>query len=273
MAASHYIHGTHEEEQARLMRLNEIINRPAIQQMALTGGERILDIGCGLGQLTRDMARAAGAKGFAIGVERSAEQLEMGRKLAQQAGEENLVDFRQGDATSLPLRQEEWHSFDVAHTRFLLEHLPHPLEIVKSMARAVRPGGRVILQDDSHDVLRVYPEPPGFYTLWNSYIRAYDRLGNDPYIGHRLVWLLHQAGVKPRCNTWLFFGSCQGHQNFSTLARNMFLLLEGAGDRMVKEELLDQSTLHSSLQALDEWMQRPDAALWYAISWAEGHVP
>jgi SAM-dependent methyltransferase len=219
------------------------------------------------------MARAAGAQGFALGIERSAEQLDKAKRLAEQAGEENLVEFRQGDATSLPLRAEEWHSFDVAHTRFLLEHVPQPLEIVKSMARAVRPGGRVILQDDSHDVLRLYPEPPGFYTLWNAYIRTYDRLGNDPYIGHRLVWLLHQAGVKPSHNTWLFFGSCQGEENFSALTRNLYILLDGAGQRIVQEEILDLSTLQSALEALDKWTQRPDAAIWYAISWAEGRIP
>src|SRR5437879_4872547 len=101
---SQYIHGTNQEEQARLARLNEIINKPAIEQMALVGGERILDVGCGLGQLTRDMAKAAGHQGYVLGIERSPEQLTAAQRFATQSGEDNLVEFRQGDAADLPLR-------------------------------------------------------------------------------------------------------------------------------------------------------------------------
>jgi 2-polyprenyl-3-methyl-5-hydroxy-6-metoxy-1,4-benzoquinol methylase len=45
--------------------------------------------------------------------------------------------------------------FDVAHARFLLEHVPDPLVIVRTMVRAVRPGGRVILADDDYEGLRL----------------------------------------------------------------------------------------------------------------------
>ena len=85
--------------------------------------------------------------------------------------------------------------FDVARARFVLEHIPTPLQVVRNMARAVRPGGRVILSDDDYDGLRLWPEPPGFSLVWNAYQRTYDRHGNDPIVGRRLVQLLHQAGL------------------------------------------------------------------------------
>ena len=108
-----------------------------------------------------------------------------------------LVDFRQGQAEQLPLRENEWGTFDVAHTRFLLEHVPDPAAVVRQMIRAVRPGGRIILQDDAHDTHRLWPEPPGFGRLWSAYLRTYDRLGNDPFVGVRLVSLLVEAGAVP----------------------------------------------------------------------------
>ena len=49
----------------------------------------------------------------------------------------------------------------------------------------MRPGGRIILEDDGHDTLRLWPEPPGFVRLWQAYLRTYDRVGNDPVVGHR----------------------------------------------------------------------------------------
>ena len=162
-----YIHGTEPEEQKRLTLLNTILlNEKSLSELHLNGGEKILDVGSGLGQLSRAMARAANMK--IIGIERSEEQIGEALHQARKDGEENLVEFRQGDATNLPLHNDEWNSFDVVHTRFLLEHVPEPLTVVKQMVKAVKKGGRIVLSDDDHDVLRLYPEPAGFSNLWNS---------------------------------------------------------------------------------------------------------
>ncbi len=266
-APSQYIHGTTAEEQSRLSLMNDLLNRAALREMGLSGGEKILDVGSGLGQLARAMARAAGR---VVGVERSPEQIAEARRQALAAGEEGRVEFRAGDAPNLPLRDDEWGTFDVAHTRFLLEHVRDPAAVVRAMVRTVRPGGRVVLQDDSHDVLRVTPEPAGFGPLWTAYIRTYDRLGNDPYVGHRLVSLLAAAGAAPVHNTWLFFGGCRGAAHFDLVAENLIRILEIAGERILHEGLLEKDTLSASLEALRAWRRLPDAALWYAVSWAEG---
>src|SRR5262245_1028011 len=195
MSDSTYLHGTAPEEQRRLSTLNDLLNEGSMRELALAGGERIVDFGSGLGQLTRLMARAAGVA--AVGVERSPEQLDAARRLAREAGEEALVDFRGGDVVAPPLADDEWGTFDVAHARFVLEHVADPLAVVRAMVRAVRPGGRVVLADDDHDVLRLWPEPPGLGPIWHAYVRSYDRLGNDPYVGRRLVALLPGAGANP----------------------------------------------------------------------------
>jgi cyclopropane fatty-acyl-phospholipid synthase-like methyltransferase len=51
--SSEYIHGTHPDEQARLSLLNDLLNRGSLRELQLQGGERVLDVGCGLGQLAR----------------------------------------------------------------------------------------------------------------------------------------------------------------------------------------------------------------------------
>jgi SAM-dependent methyltransferase len=271
---SHYLHGTAPEEQARLGRLNDLINAAALREIALKKGDRVLDVGSGLGQMTRAMARGSGAGAFVVGVERSADQLELAATLAAEAGEEGLVEFRRGEATELPLSDDEWGTFDVAHARFLLEHLPNPLTAVRAMARAVRPGGRVILQDDPHDLLRLTPEPPGFGSLWQAYIRSFDRAGNDPYIGHRLVSLLWQAGCMPVRNTWCFFGSCAGEKDaFSAYVENLIGVLTGVKDFLAQQSLFDDEAFEAAIVAIRDWSRRPDAAIWYAIAWAEGRRP
>jgi ubiquinone/menaquinone biosynthesis C-methylase UbiE len=268
---SQYIHGTAPAEQDRLARLNDLLNDNALREMRLTGGEKVLDVGSGLGQLARLMAKQAGATGLVVGIERSTDQLNQARRLASMAGEEGLVEFRQGEAGRMPLRDDEWGTFDVAHARFLLEHVPNPGAVVREMVRAVRPGGRIILQDDPHDIHRLWPEPPGFGRLWAAYLRTYDRAGNDPYIGHRLVSLLAGAGAAPRRNTWLFFGACAGQTELlAAYVDNVVRILEGAREWILSLGEFDIASFNECLQAIRVWGKREDAAYWYAVSWAEG---
>jgi SAM-dependent methyltransferase len=271
---SDYLHGTAPDEQARLSRLNDLLNDLSLRELTLRPGERVLDIGSGLGQLTRAMARRVGATALVVGVERSGEQLAEARRLAELAGEQDVVEFRQGEATSLPLREQEWGTFDVAHTRFLLEHVTDPAAAVREMLRAVKPGGRLVLEDDGHDVLRIWPEPPGFGQLWRCYLRTYDRVGCDPLVGHRLVSLLHQAGAVPTRNTWLFFGACAGQpQLLSAYVDNLVRILQGVSGPILDLGEIDEAQFDSCIRAVRSWGMRPDAALWYAVSWAEGRRP
>lgn len=269
---SRYLHGTDPREQKRLARLNTLINLASLRELAVGGGERILEVGSGLGQLARDMARTAGP-GRVLGIERSREQIAGAVRAARDAGETGLVEWRRGDALDLPLRRGEWGRFDLAHARFLLEHVPDPPRVVRGMVRAVRPGGRIVLEDDDHDVLRLWPEPAGFTPLWNAYMRSFDRLGNDPAVGRRLVALLHEAGARPRRNTWIFFGSCSGSPDFRAYVENAAGLLRGARRAIVGGGLLPALTFDAALAEFEAWKKRPDAAFWFAIAWAEGVLP
>jgi ubiquinone/menaquinone biosynthesis C-methylase UbiE len=270
---SHYIHGTSSQEQDRLSLLNDILNDRSLEQLELRGGERVLDVGCGLAQLSRAMARAvAPGGGKVIGIERSEEQMAAAQRRSPVAAEDDTLELRRGDAFALPLRGDEWGSFDVAHARFLLEHVSDPLAVVRAMARAVRTGGRVVLEDDDHALMTLWPEPPGFRAAWEAYIRSYDRVGNDPYVGRRLVGLLLQAGLSPTRNTWLFFGSCAGHPAFDAYVTNLAGVLSGARSSIIETGLAPEH-LDDALDRLQEWKQRRDATLWYGIPWAEGRKP
>jgi len=265
-----YVHGTAPREQRRLTLLNQIMNEPCLREMHLQRGDHVVDFGAGLGQLSRGMARLVGRRGRVVGIEFSAEQIAEARRQAAEAGESKLVDLREGDVGDPPLGSGEWGQFDVAHARFILEHVADPLRVVKQMLRAVKPGGRILLADDDHDVLRLWPEPRGISEVWRAYMRTYDRLGNDPYIGRRLVQMLHQAGAIPVRNTWIFFGACSGQPAFPALVENLARVLEGACDTIVDAGMTERESFDDAMRELRAWGKRPDAAIWFSICWAEG---
>ncbi len=271
-----YIHGTEPGEQARLSRLNEILNPSSLAKLRLAGGERVLDVGSGLGQLSREIARAVGPRGRVVGVERDARQLAEARRRAAAAGEEGHVEFRPGEAVAPPLTEAEWGTFDLAHCRFLLEHVPDPAAVVAAMVRAVRPGGRVVLEDDDHEVLRLHPAAPAVDRLWRAYFETYGAMGNDPYVGRRLVELLRRAGARPTETDILFFGSCAGRADFDLLIDNFQGILTGAREAILEAggkgaaSSIGAAEFERAIEELERWRRRPDAALWYGTCWAEG---
>lgn len=265
---STYIHGSEPVEQSRLSRLNEILNAMCVREMAIAPASRILDVGSGLGQLTRAMARQAGVR--AVGIERDARQIEEGLRQARAAGEEGLLEIRAGDAGTLPLQDHEWGTFDIVHARFVLEHVADPQRVVDQMARAVRPGGRVILSDDDHSLLRLRPEPAGARELWEAYCRAYDRIGCDPYVGTRLLELMVKAGLRGRRTALLNFGAGAGEAHFADMVENFVGVVETARRTIVDGGLMGAGAFEAACAEVRRWGTRADAAIWYPLCWAEG---
>ncbi|WEX90963.1 class I SAM-dependent methyltransferase [Sinorhizobium garamanticum] len=101
--------------------------------------DRVLDIGCGAGQTTREAARAA-TQGEAVGVDVSAEMLEDARRRSAAEGLRNVV-FEQGDAQFHPFPPA---SFDLCISRFGVMFFADPAAAFANIGRAMRPGARLV---------------------------------------------------------------------------------------------------------------------------------
>lgn len=267
---SHYIHGSTREEQARLELMNEILNRRCIDELRLAGTERILDVGAGTGQFARQLAGAA-PRARVIAIERDERQLATALEGMRNDPNAERIELRRGDAYELPLSSEEWGTFDLVWSRFLLEHVDDPQRVVDAMVRALRPGGRIVLCDDDHDVLRLDPPLARFERVWSAYLETYSERGNDPLIGRRLPRLIANAGARTTRNNWIFFGSCAGAGDWRLVIDNCRGILLGA--RAQIEMHLKQGEFDAGLADYDAWSQRVDASYWLPLAWAEGRKP
>ncbi|UXY25788.1 methyltransferase domain-containing protein [Streptomyces sp. HUAS TT20] len=156
----------------------------AHEALAPKDGERTLDVGCGTGSWTRELAAAVGPHGSALGVEPNPAL----RAVAEERAGGGGARFTDGDALALPLPEA---SVDVVWCERVLQHLAEPDRAVAEMARVLRPGGRVALLDTDWATTILHPGDPEIMRALTS--GALTSAAN-PYSGRRLVGQLAAAG-------------------------------------------------------------------------------
>jgi SAM-dependent methyltransferase len=160
--------------------------------LGLGPGWRCLDVGCGHGQVSVLLASRVRPGGRIVGVDGDAASLRVARRNAAQAGAR--VAFLNADAGSLPTARGE---FDLAYCRLLLGHLADPLETLRAMAVAVRPGGVVAVEDVYFAVPSATdgPLPAALAEFFEILAMTVRVQGGDPQIGPRLPALLAAVGL------------------------------------------------------------------------------
>jgi ubiquinone/menaquinone biosynthesis C-methylase UbiE len=111
----------------------------------LRAGMRVLDVGCGRGDVTFLAAGLVGATGQVVGMDRDAGALEQARERARQQGLSN-VTFVEGDLHAIPAEQGP---FDAVVGRRVLMYQPDAVAAVRGLAKALKPGGLMVFQE--HD--------------------------------------------------------------------------------------------------------------------------
>ncbi|MGH8034152.1 MAG: class I SAM-dependent methyltransferase [Lysobacterales bacterium] len=265
-----YIHGSSAKERQRLALMNDLINQRCLLALELGNERLVLDVGCGTGQFSRLMAAALPPGSTVIAVEHNPDQVQAALQLTEESTGGCAVDFRIGDAQELPLEDTEMGQFDLAHTRFLLEHVHDPAAVVRAMVAAVRPGGRVVLLDDDHELMRFWPEPEGVMAAWKAYYRSYSRLRNDALVGRKLALLLADAGAPVIRIDQLFYGACAGMESFTGVVDNLIGVLQGARFTVLSAGEISKKDYDAALRSLRRFRDVPNAAVWYVVNLAEG---
>src|SRR5262245_36527901 len=120
---------------------DEIAARDAyLSLLEIAPGERVLDVGCGSGAVTREIARRVGERGSVAGLDQSQALLGIARELARDAGLLERMTFTAGDVRRLAFQAD---AFDIAVAVTVLSHVPNGEHGVPELVRVVRPGGRI----------------------------------------------------------------------------------------------------------------------------------
>jgi ubiquinone/menaquinone biosynthesis C-methylase UbiE len=206
LRSNEYVLGTDERELERLGLQHRLWSDAAHalwRRAGIQPGSAVLDIGCGPGFALLDLARIVTAQsrhtapGRVVGVDASRPYL---AHLGAQAAAQQLTNIStvQADLHDLDhLAEVEPGSFDAAYARWVFCFVSDPAAVLRGAARALKPGGRLIVQDYfNYESMSVAPRRESFTKAVLATGRSWRTRGGDPDIIGRLPGLLPAAGLR-----------------------------------------------------------------------------
>lgn len=256
-----YTHG-HHDSVLRSHRWRTAANSAAYLLPHLRPGLDLLDVGCGPGTITIDLARLV-APGRTQGVDAAPGVLEEARANAATGG--GAVTFSVGDAMALPFADGAW---DVVHAHQVLQHLADPVAALREWRRVTRPGGLVAARDADYAGMLWYPADP-LLDRWLELYRAAARAnGGEPEAGRRLIAWAHRAGlgtVSATASVWCFADPADRSWWGESWAERV--TASALAEQLQAEARVTADELAAIGDAFRRWAADPDA--WFIVPHGE----
>ena len=249
-----YTHG-HHESVLRSHRWRTAENSAGYLLPFLSPGLRLLDVGCGPGTITLDLARRV-APGRTVGVDREPGVIaEAQRALDSRpiAG----VEFRTADAYALEFDND---SFDVVHAHQLLQHLTDPVAALVEMRRVLRPDGVLAVRDGDYGGFVWAPADPLLDRWMELYHDVCRRNGADADAGRSLLGWAKTAGftdIHPSSSTWTF-ADPDSRRWWGELWADR-VLSSSLAEQAIRYGLSNRDELKAIAKAWRHWLEQDDA--------------
>lgn len=214
-------------------------------------GMDVLDVGCGPGTITADLARFVPG-GSVLGIDIPSDVMET----AQRERGSDTVRFEVGDVYALGFDDD---SFDVVHAHQVLQHLGDPVAALREMRRVLRPGGTLAVRDSDYGGFLWAPEDPRLTRWMAIYHGIATRNGADADAGRRLHTWVRAAGFEDlvvSSSTWTFQDPADRSWWGETWAERV--RASEYARQAVEYGLCDAEELESIAAAFLRWVDDPD---------------
>ena len=233
-------------------------------------GQRVLDLGSGVGDVSMLLARIVGSSGEVVGIERDACSIARANASAAESGLRN-ISFMQADVNQIVSERP----FDAAAGRFILMFLPDPASVLRSLTQLVRPGGIVAFQECSWAPFLAFAARfPIRSKVLAAIHETFLRAGVNPEMGIALYQIFQQVGLPaPAMHMETLLGS---DANLTSLICDLLISmrplieqhkvsleamgnLETVSDR-IQDELVASNTVASFVPLVGAWARKPMSA-------------
>lgn len=196
-----YTHG-HHEAVLRSHRWRTVENSAAYLLPHLGAGTTILDLGCGPGTITLDLAERV-APAQVLGIDVAPAAIEAAEAERARRGTSN-AEFRTADLYALDVDDG---AFDIVHAHQVLQHLADPVHALREMRRVCRPGGLVAARDSDYAAMTWHPADPEIDAWLAMYETVARANRGEPDAGRHLLSWAQAAGfsdVQAGASAWCF---------------------------------------------------------------------
>jgi ubiquinone/menaquinone biosynthesis C-methylase UbiE len=255
-----YSHG-HHESVLRSHRWRTAENSAAYLLPHLAPGQSLLDVGCGPGNITLDLAERV-APGTVLGIDAAEDAVVAATEINTAP---DRVTFAVGDVYALDVPDA---TYDVVHAHQVLQHLSHPVHALREMRRVTRPGGVVAARDGVYASFAWAPDDP-LLVRWNELyhqITKHNRAEADA--GRYLLGWAQQAGfteVTASSSTWTF-ADPESRAWWGGLWADR-VVASSFAEQAVEYGYSDRPELETISAAWRTWAEQPDG--WFAVLHAE----
>jgi ubiquinone/menaquinone biosynthesis C-methylase UbiE len=198
-----YVLGTHDEEVQRLGLQHRAWRRQVLEAWRRAGiseGHTVLDVGCGPGHATLDLAEIVGPTGHVVALDRSRRFLDVLQGSARARGLGNVaihpVDFDLGDLPDVRA--------GAAWCRWILAFVARPRELLERVCAALEPGGAIVIHEYfDYGTWRIGPQCPELSEFVAAVMRSWRDAGGEPDVASRFrSGCARSASSRRRAPSW-----------------------------------------------------------------------
>lgn len=200
--------------------------------------------------MTLEIARLV-APALATGIDMDGVKIDLARDAAAKRGVTN-VRFQ-------TMNLHDWHEhayYDFVYTRFVLQHLSEPVDMLRRMWEAVRPGGLIVVEDADFDGWTCHPRSAGFDFFTRTYAEVISRAGGDHALGRKLYSCFLEAGIgKPEI-------SATEPVYIEGEAKSLpWTTLDATADLIIAESIASRDELEAALMDLKRITNDPESLI------------
>lgn len=256
-----------------------ILNRRTLQRdhsylaRVLRTGMTVLDVGCGTGAITADIAKAVGPGGMVVGIDRDDANLAIAAQ--EHRGIANLR-FASADILTLDGESPLHRTFDIVTAARTIQWISEPERAIGHMRRAAKPGGHVIVLDYNLDETRWEPEPPAdFQRFYRAFLDWRTANQWDNRTAAHLANFFHSAGLVNIASHPSDEIVRRGDPDFfDAYASGIWLyVIQTIGPNLVQSGLLDEAVRAHALEDYSSYVQNVLRLQRHSMLTVVGRIP